>query len=263
MLQQTQVDRVIPKYRAWLKIFPTWKSLSTAKTSDLIHAWAGLGYNRRALYARDAARAVVASETPHNEKEWRKLKGVGPYVAAALTEFVNHRRAIVIDTNIRRVVGRIFLGKPFPSLTDDARIRSTLEKITPKDKRHRDLPQACMDFANAVCLPRTPKCAACPLQTRCKASTLFLSGRPVQRPTKRVTERIHTEKKFPDRIYRGRILALVRTDGPTNISTLGYRVDQTFDRIADSDWLRAMVDRLIKDGLLVELRRNVIALPGS
>lgn len=261
MLQQTQVDRVIPKYRAWFKIFPTWKSLATATTADLIHAWAGLGYNRRALYAREAARAIMTHHMPRTMDAWRSLKGVGPYVAAALTEFVNNKRAIVIDTNIRRVIGRIFLRKPFPAFTDDAKIKNILEKITPRDARHRDLPQAIMDFANAICLPRSPKCAECPLQKECGASKIFLSGRKIKRTITRVTERIHAEKKIPDRIFRGRILTIVRTEGQTNISTLGSRIDSSFDHIADSDWLHAMIDRLIKDGLLVEHRRNIISLP--
>jgi len=263
MLQQTQVDRVIPKYRAWLKIFPSWTSLSNAKTADLIHAWAGLGYNRRALYAREAAKTVRAKGVPHTEAEWRALKGVGPYVAAALTEFVNGKRAIVIDTNIRRVIGRLFLGKPFPSIEHDRKIGVILERITPIDLRHRDLPQALMDFANAVCLPRTPRCAECPLQTSCRSAKAFLSGRPILRTKKRVTERMYAEKSFPDRIYRGRILALLRAKGPTKISTIGSRIDSSFDRIADTAWLSALIDRLVADGLLAEHRRGIVSLPNS
>ena len=78
MLQQTQAARVIDFYQAWLKIFPTWESLANAKTPQLLHAWAGLGYNRRALYLREAARQVIEQGVPQSEEAWRTLKGVGP-----------------------------------------------------------------------------------------------------------------------------------------------------------------------------------------
>ena len=264
MLQQTQVDRVIPKYTQFLKHFPTWTSLARARTNDLIHAWAGLGYNRRALYAREAAKTVLAAKkSPHTEEEWRRLKGVGPYMAAALAEFVNGKRAIVMDTNVRRVVGRIWLGLPYPRTSHDPQIIRVLQKITPHTSGHADLPQAFMDFANAVCLPRTPACASCPLRTSCKASKRFLSGRPILRTTHyaRRTERIHRDKKHPDRIYRGRILSWIRKHGTWNVQRLGPHIDEAFDHIADQDWIRAMADRLVKDGLLAWKIKNILSLP--
>lgn len=261
MLQQTQVDRVVPKYQGWLKTFPSWKTLANATTAGLIHAWAGLGYNRRALYAREAARDVVKNGAPQDEKGWRTLRGVGPYMAAALTEFVNGRRAIVIDTNIRRVVGRIFLGKPFPRPADDARIRPVLERITPRTNGHRDLPQAFMDFANAVCLPRSPRCTDCPLYAQCRAGKKFLRGTVRAPSRKKITERMHREKKYPDRIYRGRILAWVRTHGPTRHSELGTHIDDAYDPIADRDWVRAMCARLVADGLLAWVKKDSVSLP--
>jgi len=263
MLQQTQVDRVLPKYKAFIRRFRTWKALADATTSDVINAWAGLGYNRRALYAREAAKHVVAYGVPFDGSYWLRLKGVGPYMAAALTEFVNGKRALVIDTNIRRVIGRVALERPYPVPLDDPRILNALERITPTSIAHRDFPQAAMDLANAICHSRVPECAHCPLRTECLASKKFLSGDvPVKRRTPK-TERVHAEKRFPDRIYRGRILAWVRTHGPTKIDALGLAIDKTFDRIADLDWLHAMVGRLIKDGLLVRRRGDIISLPRS
>ncbi|MFZ2804072.1 MAG: A/G-specific adenine glycosylase [Patescibacteria group bacterium] len=263
MLQQTQVDRVIPLYRAFLKKFPTWKNLANASTPDLIHAWSGLGYNRRALYARESARNVVSHGVPKNQDGWRKLKGVGPYMAAALAEFVNHERAVVMDTNVRRVVGRITLGLPYPALTDDIRIMPRLEQLTPTQGPHWDFPQALMDFANAVCLPSNPKCKTCPLRTTCKASKKFLSSNPPKRPKRISTERIHRDKTHPDRIYRGRILAWVKNHGATNIRVLGSCIDDAFDPIADQDWLHAMAQRLVTDGLLAWRGTSTLSLPAS
>jgi len=263
MLQQTQVDRVVSKYNDWIKKFKTWRALAEATTPELINQWAGLGYNRRALYVREAARHVVTHGLPTTPEEWKSLKGVGPYAAAALTEFVNHKRAIVIDTNIRRVIGRLFLGKPFPELKDDNRITDILGQITPLRGAHWDFPQASMDFANAVCLPRSPRCGACPLRDRCRSAKKFLANPSLQKTARRSLERIHAEKPFPDRIYRGRILAWIRLHGPTSIQTLGVHVDPTFDVITDSDWVRAMIDRLAADGLLHIGSRAIVSLPNS
>ena len=267
MLQQTQVDRVIPLYENWLKKFPSWSSLAEASTSDLLHNWAGLGYNRRALYAREAARQVVERGEPKTEEGWRSLKGVGPYMAAALSEFVNHKRAIVIDTNVRRVAGRLLLGLAYPALSDDKRITRALEKATPTSGAHWDVPQAFMDLANSTCHAKIPDCANCPLQKICKARPKFSNTRLAEtiktKPRKQVTERMHAEKKFPDRIYRGRILALVRKEELVTLKTLGSRIDETFDPIADADWLRAMAQRLAKDGLIILRAGDTLSLPHS
>jgi A/G-specific adenine glycosylase len=263
MLQQTQVDRVISLYKNWLKIFPTWQSLANAKTAELIHAWAGLGYNRRALFAREAAKSVVQNGVPGDEASWRQLKGVGPYMAAALSEFVNGKRAIVIDTNVRRVAGRLFLGNSFPSIQDDVELRKTLERITPKNSGHADLPQAFMDLGSSVCTPNRPICETCPMKRVCASAPKFLSGR-VQKPKrKKITERIHGEKPFPDRIYRGRILQWIRINGATSSKFLGENIDSTYDQISDLAWIEAMCERLINDGFLVRKRNGMLSLSQS
>ena len=220
MLQQTQVDRVIPKFREWIHQFPTWKRLADAKTADLLHAWAGLGYNRRALQVREAARQVVERGEPKDEGEWRALKGVGPYTAAALTEFANHRPAIVIDTNVRRVAGRLFLGRPHPTLSDDARLRGILARIVPRRGRHWDVPQAFMDLGSAICLP-SPQCAVCPLRRRCLAAPKFLSGMGPKRRMVRTKERRHANKPHLSRPHP-------RTD--TNGRTDAHRPHRTIRR---------------------------------
>src|SRR5688572_3982677 len=84
MLQQTQVSRVIDFYRAWMKQFPTWNALAKASNSEIIHAWAGLGYNRRGLMLRDIAKQIVHDGIPKSREAWLALKGVGPYTADAL-----------------------------------------------------------------------------------------------------------------------------------------------------------------------------------
>lgn len=263
MLQQTQVQRVIPKYHEWLKQFPSWQSLANAKTTDLIHAWAGLGYNRRALALREIARHVIANGIPKNQEAWQELKGIGPYTAAALNEFALHQRAIVIDTNVRRVAGRVFLGKPYPPLELDPLIRRLLEKLTPKNGRHWDLPQAFMDLGSLLCTFSNPHCSTCPLQKECKAAKLFLSTKSLPRPRPTKSERRYRNKKYPDRIYRGRILQLIRLHGPQLLSSIGPEVDRTFHYKQDAAWLQAMILRLAKDGLLAVSKSDIVSLPYS
>lgn len=132
MLQQTQVPRVLVFYPRWLATFPDWHALASASNADVIKAWAGLGYNRRALMLRDIAKQVVEKGVPQSEEAWRELKGIGPYTSAALAAFSLHHRTMPVDTNIRRVLARVLLGKPFPDLKDDDVIRDAAETFLPK-----------------------------------------------------------------------------------------------------------------------------------
>lgn len=251
MLQQTQVSRVKDFYRAWLKRFPSFRALAHASNAEVIHAWAGLGYNRRALMLRDIARAITKNRLPKTESEWLELKGVGPYTAAALAAFSLRQKTIPIDTNIRRVLGRVFLGKPYPQLTDDVRI---MKRVDPQQP---DIWQATFDLATSICT-KTPNCAACPLRKTCLSAPKFLSGKiktPI-RMVKKPVENIRMGKKYPDRIYRGRILALVRKQ-PIPASAIGPLVDPSFSS-KDKSWIENMVERLIHDGLLKRIDKTLV-----
>ena len=261
MLQQTQVDRVIPLWQNWLKLFPNWKALAEAKTADIIQAWAGLGYNRRALYAREAAQHIKVHGLPSTEVEWLSIKGVGPYMAAALAAFIQHERTLVIDTNIRRVIGRAFLQIAFPAPTDDVAIRTCLASLVPTRGKHWDIPQALMDIASAHCFHRRPDCSHCPLASICLSRQFFLSNPDAKKIQQASREKIHEEKEFPDRIYRGRILKLVREYGKYKIAHLGAQIDPHFS-IRDQEWVEKMVQRMLKDGL-VEKTGGCIHLPKS
>jgi A/G-specific adenine glycosylase len=250
MLQQTQVDRVIIFYTQWLKRFPSWRSLADARTDELLHAWAGLGYNRRALQLREAARFVVTHGVPKHIEEWKQLKGVGPYTAAAVHAIVMRERAIVIDTNVRRVIGRVYLGRPYPALADDAAVAKALETNLPKQAKYWEFPQILMDFGNAICTPKNPACASCPLRMECKTAKKFLSGRAGEKPRVASRETRHDEKPYPDRIYRGRILAAIREGRARTINVLGDMIDPTFDATRDDEWLFAMIKRLERDGMI-------------
>ncbi|HWQ99307.1 MAG TPA: A/G-specific adenine glycosylase [Candidatus Methylomirabilis sp.] len=261
MLQQTQVSRVIPFYTRWITRFPSWTSLARAKTVALIDAWTGLGYNRRALQLREAARRVITQgRVPMSVDAWRALPGVGPYTAAAVHAFSRHARVVAIDTNVRRVAGRVFLGVAYPTICDDPRLERTLERVVPNTDAVWMLPQAFMDLGAAVCTPTSPDCAACPLRNACRAAPKFLNGRAGTKPRTISTERRHANKRYPDRIYRGRILRAVRDRGTHGLRSLGATIDDTFVPRNDGRWLSAMIDRLVKDGLL-EKTHDTLRIP--
>lgn len=260
MLQQTQVPRVIVFFQKWLKEYPDWNALADASNAAVIKSWAGLGYNRRALMLRDIARQVVKTGVPKSEEEWVKLKGIGPYTAAALTVFSLRKRALPVDTNIRRSVGRLFLQKPYAQLEDDDTIRQAMSAELMSVRKFYDVPQALFDLATQHCT-KVPDCASCPMKNACSMSGAFLAGEveAPKRMTKKVHEKLHRNKKHPDRIYRGRIVTLVRKEIKVDMDSVGSRVDESFDTRLDEDWIHNMIDRLVKDGML-ERSKNVLTL---
>ncbi len=119
MLQQTQVERVRSFYKQWLKAFPSWRTLAVASNAEVLRAWSGLGYNRRALMLRDVAQSVICDGEPSTEEGWRAIKGIGPYTAAAIMAFAYKRATVPIDTNVRRVGNRLWRGVAYPSSKSD------------------------------------------------------------------------------------------------------------------------------------------------
>lgn len=140
MLQQTQVERVIPRWRAWIERWPTAAALAAAPTAEAIREWQGLGYNRRAVSLHRAARQVAEEGWP---PDLTRLPGVGPYTAAALANFAFGEPVLPVDTNVRRVQERT--GHAFAP----------------------GCAQALMDLGATVCLARVPRCEACPLAADC------------------------------------------------------------------------------------------------
>jgi A/G-specific adenine glycosylase len=140
MLQQTQVERVVPRYAAWLARWPTVETLAAAPLAEVIREWQGLGYNRRAVSLHRAARRIAAAGWP---KDLTELPGVGRYTADAVARFAFGRAVLPADTNVRRVQQR------------------TGWNFSPAAAH------ALMDLGATVCLARVPRCAVCPLAERC------------------------------------------------------------------------------------------------
>ena len=192
------------------------------------------------------------------EEAWITLKGVGPYTAAAIAAFAFHERTLPIDTNIRRVLGRLLFGTTYPQPTIDDKIRKNVDLVLPKRGRFYDVPQAIFDLATTHCT-KVPTCATCPMRTVCPAAAKFLSGkvRVPKQMVKKAVESRHRDKKFPDRIYRGRILKFVRENGTVGIDEIGPVVDAGFDAMVDHDWIVAMVGRMKKDGMVRHSQQRI------
>ncbi|HEX7930773.1 MAG TPA: A/G-specific adenine glycosylase [Sphingomicrobium sp.] len=178
MLQQTTVATVIPRFQRFLAKWPTVEALALASDEDVLSEWAGLGYYARARNLIACAREVVShGGFPDTEDELRKLPGVGAYTAAAIAAIAFGRRALVMDTNVERVIARLNAIET-PIADCKPRLRNLLDEITP-NMRAGDFAQAMMDLGATICRLRSPNCPACPLSSDCKA---FASGEPEQFP---------------------------------------------------------------------------------
>ena len=183
MLQQTQVARVVPRYEAWVARWPSAHALAAAPVADVLRAWVGLGYNRRALRLREACRLVAADGWPD---DLETLPGIGPYTAAAVGSFAFGRQVVAVDTNVRRVFARA--GALEPPAGEAATFN-----------------QATMELGATVCRPRRPRCAACPLACGWSEPDMKGSDPFMKRTLRGQTPRRRWEET--DRWVGGRVVA--------------------------------------------------------
>jgi A/G-specific adenine glycosylase len=170
MLQQTQVDRVIPKYLQFLRRYPTMRHLARARVEDVRRLWYPLGYNIRPVRLHAIARETVAryaGRLPDDEETLRRLPGIGRYTAGAVRAFAYGRDAAVLDTNVRRVLGRVFLGpRRLARVRGQKTFWDLAEALLPPGRAY-DFNQALMDFGATWCTPRKPQCPRCPMRGFC------------------------------------------------------------------------------------------------
>ncbi|MDR7522638.1 MAG: A/G-specific adenine glycosylase [Armatimonadota bacterium] len=173
MLQQTQVARVVPKYREFLKQYPSIEALAAAPVDAVREAWYPLGYNIRPVRLHAIAREVVGrfnGQVPDAREALLSLKGIGPSTAGAVLSFAYGRRAPILDTNVRRVLQRVFCGV---TPQRDRALWALAEVLLP-GRRASDFNQALMDLGATICVARRPRCAACPVRSICRAFPSFL-----------------------------------------------------------------------------------------
>ena len=239
MLQQTQVSRVLPAYRSFLERYPTLRALARAPLGEVLRAWSGLGYNRRARDLWRGARLHPRS-LPRDVAGLDALPGVGAYTAGAVACFAYGARVPFADTNIRRVLGRALLGR----VASEREARELDAALLPR--RHADRwHHALMDLGATVCVSRSPRCAFCPIATLCRARV----GGDVPRAIPRRQPAFATS----DRRIRGAIVRSLRD------SSAGITLRVLDGRIKD-ERLPRLVAALECEGL-VEWAAGRIRLP--
>jgi A/G-specific adenine glycosylase len=176
MLQQTQVDRVLPKYHEWLARYPSLEALASAPDEEVVKTWYPLGYNIRPRRLQTIAREAVARHNgrlPDDEATLRSFKGIGAYTAGALLSFAFRQRAAILDTNVARVLFRVFIRDG--ELKSHAMTRQLWEvsrAVLPR-RDVFDFNQALMDLGALVCTARKPRCLVCPMEAICQTRGLI------------------------------------------------------------------------------------------
>ena len=172
MLQQTQVDRVLPKYHEWLDKYPSFEALAEAPETDVTRTWYPLGYNIRPKRLQAIAREAVANyggKLPSDEATLLSFKGIGAYTAGAIRSFAFRERAAILDTNVARVLFRVFIGKGVPKAHATRKTLWRISAALVPRRRPFDFNQALMDFGATLCTARKPKCLICPMTSQCAA----------------------------------------------------------------------------------------------
>ena len=177
MLQQTQVDRVLPKYHEWLSKYPSFFVLAEAPPAEVSQTWRPLGYNIRPKRLQSIAQEAVEKydgKLPSDQATLLSFKGIGEYTAGAIRSFAFRERAAILDTNVARVLFRIFVGKGDPkSHTMKKRLWALSASVLPH-KHVFDFNQALMDFGATHCSARKPKCASCSMKGFCRSRKLVM-----------------------------------------------------------------------------------------
>lgn len=255
MLQQTQVERVIPQYEAWIRTWPRPVDLAAASPADALRMWGRLGYPRRALWLHRAAGQIVdrfQGQVPSDPAELESLTGIGPYTARAVSVFAFGQRHPVVDTNTRRVLARAVAGLAAagnPSPTDLV----TQESVLPDDTAQSvTVNAAMMELGQTVCTAKRPRCEVCPIAQWCQWR---LAGYPENAPKKRPAQK---QFQGSDRQARGKVMAVLR-EAEHAVS----REAAASAASSDATQAQRAIDSLLSDGLIVEVSANKLALPGS
>jgi A/G-specific adenine glycosylase len=180
MLQQTQVDRVLPKYHEWLERFPSLEALAARPVQEAVDTWYPLGYNIRPRRLHSIAREAVArygGTLPSDEQTLLSFKGIGPYTAGAIRSFAFGQRAAILDTNVARVLFRVFVGEGDPKGHHMRGHLWDLSRAVLPRARVFDFNQALMDFGAMICPARKPQCVTCPMRRSCAALKYAVGSR--------------------------------------------------------------------------------------
>lgn len=226
MLQQTTVAAVISYFEKFTGRWPTVGSLAAAEQSEVLAAWAGLGYYARARNLYKCACYIIDNKSgifPQKESELLGLPGVGPYTAAAIAAIAFGERTVVVDANIERLMARLFaIDTPLPAGKAD--IRVAMDSLTP-EKGAGDFAQACMDMGATICTAKSPQCGACPVQSLCQAHALGEVERFPIKPAKKAKP-----------VRRGRFFWIEDSDNLLLVSRPGKGMLAGMRALPDDGW---------------------------
>lgn len=253
MAQQTQISRVAEKWAAFMAAFPSVQVLAAAPAAEVLRAWRGLGYNRRALNLHRAARAIVADhggKVPGSLLDLERLPGVGRYTARAVATLAFNTPVGPVDTNVRRVLQRVIAAdEPMPP----PRLQSIADRVVSAE-RPADWTHALMDIGATVCRPASPRCPECPLRPWCAFAA---GGAPMPaRPRERAAQSFTTTTRW----VRGRIIDRLRDADPGEWTRLEGEIGSH-----DASAVDTAIGRLEAEGLLERHRDDpgLVRLFGS
>jgi A/G-specific adenine glycosylase len=250
MLQQTQVERVIPPFENFIARFPDLAALAAASRADVVRAWKGLGYNSRAVRLHELARAVMDQHDgmlPSDDSALRALPGVGPYTAGAIRAFAFNADVLALDTNLRRITERTGLPLEVPR------------------GRGFEFNSGLMDLGATVCTARAPKCPICPLNERCAAAPV--AGEQFAGVAARKKKRSAVSKNVPfertSRYLRGRVVDRLRAlpaNRAISLLVLSAGLAESAPH-HDEEAIAAALAALEREGL-IERKRDRLRLRG-
>lgn len=249
MLQQTPVARVLPVFDVWIERWPTPADLAAAPSSEVLRAWGRLGYPRRALRLHEAARTIVtehAGIVPSDPESLLALPGVGEYTAAAILSFAHDARAVVLDTNVRRLFARLITGVERPPAHLTRGEREMAGAMMPDHDAHV-WAAATMELGALVCTARRPSCEVCPVSAHC--AWLGAGSPPSDAPAPRAQSWHGT-----DRQCRGSLLAALRENtGP-------LRLVEFAEAWEDAEQRERCLGSLVADGLVSRTDKETYVL---
>jgi len=256
MLQQTQVERVVPLFEAFVKRWPSFAALEAASRSDVLRAWRGLGYNSRAVRLHRLAQTVVAGHggvLPRDETVLRALPGIGSYTARAVRAFAFDADVLAVDTNVRRIMHRTQYGIEWPPRATALQLDAAGAALIPSAQGYA-FNSALMDLGATLCTARAPRCLLCPLQSVCAAAPLdavTLAALAKQHaPERGPQERLRFESTT--RYVRGRVIERLRALPESERISFLDLYDDLAPALAhhDADAVAEIVKRLEADGVL-------------
>jgi A/G-specific adenine glycosylase len=249
MSQQTQIDRVVPKFQAFIQAFPTPRECADAPLSDLLIIWQGLGYPRRCRNLHEAAKSMVRdhqAQVPADLEQLLALPGIGEYTARAVLAFADHVDVGVVDTNITRVFARV-LNKPLGK----RETQTIADSIVPVGLSW-EWNQVLMDFGATCCAARSPKCEQCPIAASC---AWRLQGGDDPAPASAGTSKPQARFEGSNRQARGKLMKALVAGGVTR-----NKAEHAMGLVNQPERAEMIIESLLADHLVVDVN-GMLQLP--